>query len=238
MRVETIGDCTLYLGDSLEIVPTLGEVDAVVADPNYGVMLGEVDNGQARIKKQQKYNMFSDTPEYVMAVCVPVVKLCIHKFGVVAVTTGKRNMFMYPPPDDMGVWWNSAGTSTGRWGYSLVVTPIFYYGKDPRAGKGRTPSSAMGMHSREGKNIKHPCPKPLAFTRWLVDKTSAKGQTILDPFMGSGTTGVACVELGRKFIGIEIDEKYFDIACERISRAERQGDLFRKPTAEQEKIFK
>ena len=82
----------------------------------------------------------------------------------------------------------------------------------------------------------HATQKPLKVMSWCVLNYSKEAHTILDPFMGSGTTGVACVELGRKFIGIEIDEKYFDIACERISRAERQGDLFR-PKHTQEGIF-
>ena len=83
----------------------------------------------------------------------------------------------------------------------------------------------------------HPTQKPRSLMKWCINHLPDTSETILDPFMGSGTTGVACVELGRKFIGIEIDEKYFDIACERISRAERQGDLFRKPTVTQEGMF-
>jgi DNA modification methylase len=70
----------------------------------------------------------------------------------------------------------------------------------------------------------HPWQKPEALLMWCVEKT--KGETVLDPFMGSGTTGVACANLGRKFIGIEIEKKYFDIACERIEAAYSQGRLF------------
>ena len=62
--------------------------------------------------------------------------------------------------------------------------------------------------------------------KWLVNRVSFKEETILDPFMGSGTTGVACVKLGRKFIGIELEPKYFDIACERITKAYAQPDMF------------
>ena len=72
----------------------------------------------------------------------------------------------------------------------------------------------------------HPCPKPVAYSRWLVQRAAEPGKTIIDPFMGSGTTGVACAKLGRKFIGIEIEEKYFDIACDRIQKACDQPDLF------------
>ncbi len=72
----------------------------------------------------------------------------------------------------------------------------------------------------------HPCPKPLSWMEWLCDRASLPGDTIADPFMGSGTTGVACANLERKFIGIEIEPKYFDIACERIEAAYAQGRLF------------
>ena len=76
----------------------------------------------------------------------------------------------------------------------------------------------------------HPTQKPVALMRWCIEFFPLAG-TILDPFMGSGTTGVACAKLGRKFIGIEIEPKYFDIACKRIEEAYRQPDLFIEPPA-------
>lgn len=74
------------------------------------------------------------------------------------------------------------------------------------------------------KGRQHPTQKPIAVMEWCLG--FVEGETILDPFMGSGTTGVACVKLGRRFIGIEIEEKYFDIACKRIEEATKQPDLF------------
>ena len=87
-------------------------------------------------------------------------------------------------------------------------------------------------------NFGHPTEKPLALMSWTVTQSRTTG-TILDPFMGSGTTGVACMNLGRKFIGIEIEPKYFDIAVERITNAQRQTKLFDEPKAkpEQQGIF-
>ena len=76
---------------------------------------------------------------------------------------------------------------------------------------------------------KHPCEKPVSIIQHIVGTASKPAQTILDPFMGSGTTGVACAKLGRKFIGIEIDERYFEIACKRIQQAYDQSDLFIEP---------
>lgn len=78
-------------------------------------------------------------------------------------------------------------------------------------------------------NVAHPTQKPLALMRWCIGRT--KGQTILDPYMGSGTTGVACAEMGRAFVGIEIDEKHFETACRRIERLVSQGDMLRQPAA-------
>lgn len=77
-----------------------------------------------------------------------------------------------------------------------------------------------------GERVAHPTQKPLALMRWCVERANSKDETILDPFMGSGTTGVAAVQMGRQFIGIEREPKYFDIACKRIEDAQRMGDMF------------
>ena len=228
-RKEIIGGCTLYLGDCLsvsfcDIVP----FDVVVTDPPYGVHLGKVANGQARRKKQKAYTGFEDTPEYIKQICVPAFTqaLRVSRQHRAALTPGQACLWLYPAPDDFGVWYNPAGTSWGKWGF-ILAQPILYYGKDPRSGKGQWASSVWGHNDSVVaiKNNLHPCPKPLSFTKWLVNKASLEGETVLDPFMGSGTTGVACVKTGRNFIGIEIDEGYFNVACHRIEEACRQPDL-------------
>lgn len=86
--------------------------------------------------------------------------------------------------------------------------------------------NGMLKASERGESRVHPTQKPIAVMEWCLRQTTHHGETILDPFMGSGTTGVACAKLGRKFIGIEIEPKYFDIACRRIEAAYRQPDLF------------
>lgn len=236
-RKEVIGDCTLYLGDSIEILNYVS-AECLVTDPPYGVGLGEVVNGQAREKNQQPYTMFSDTVENIKNSVLPIIvkSLDICQRGII--TPGNRNAFLYPEPDDFGVWYNPAGTGRGKWGY-ILAHAILYYGKDPRAGKCATASSAWALNDSvsEIKNKEHPCPKPVKFTKWMVDKASMEGETVLDPFMGSGTTGVACVELGRKFIGIEIEEKYFDLSCRRIEQAQRQPDMFLKEKIKQESLI-
>jgi len=104
-----------------------------------------------------------------------------------------------------------------------------FYGSPPLAGRHR-PTVINSTATAE--SCGHPCPKPLAWMLWVVEIASLVGETILDPFMGSGTTGVACVQLERKFIGIEIEPKYFDIACRRISNELKQPRLpFVEPKA-------
>ena len=209
--------CTIYHGDCREILPLLPKVDLVLTDPPYGVNLGEVDNGQAREKKQVMYSTFSDTPEHLKRVIIPAFEMALSISKRAMLTTGNRNAWLYPKPDDVGVWYNPAGCGRGKWGYILAHL-ILFYGKDPRAGKNATASSTWSKADSVAdlKQTKHPCPKPLRFTKWMVEKASIKGETILDPFMGSGTTLRAAKDLGRKAIGIEIEKKYCDIAVQRL----------------------
>lgn len=200
-RVETIGDCTLYLGDCLEILPTLGKVDAVVTDPPYGVGIGYSEE-------------WTDDELLLDNVVIPAIKLSITKAQRCALTPGNKYAWKYPKPDDFGSWFNPAGTGFSPWGFQLSHL-IIYYGKCVNRNSG---NSTWGNFGGD-KATEHPVCKPLQFGEWLVNKASLCTETVLDPFMGSGTTGVACVNLGRKFIGIEIEPKYFDIACKRISDA-------------------
>ena len=226
MKPVIIGNATLYCGDCRDVLP-LVTADALCTDPPYGVMLGEIVNGQALEKEQQPYTMFSDTPEYIKDVVIPSVVLALQRCKRGIITPGNRNAFMYPQPNDIGVWYNPAGTGRGRWGF-ILAHMILYYGKDPKAWRNATASSAWALNDAVGaiKNKLHPCPKPEKFTTWMVDKVSIIGETVLDPFMGSGTCGVACAAAGRNFVGIELEPKYFDIACKRIEQAQAQQRMF------------
>lgn len=226
-RVEIIGDATLYLGDCREILPTLARVESACTDPPYGVNLGE-RTGSSRYQNE-KYLSFEDTPEYVETVCVPAIRQTLSIADRLVMTPGNKCMWKYPQPDDVGIWYNPSSTNRGRWGFSHANAFIFYYGKDPHnVGRGMRPNS-VSARSDSVSGIDHPCPKPLLFTEWLVERASLDGETVLDPFMGSGTVGVACARLTRKFIGIEIELQYFELACRRIETEQRQGHLF--PTA-------
>jgi len=205
---------TLYCADCRDVLPTLGKVDAVVTDPPYGVNLGIGLNNQ-RFDRLQ-YESFEDTPENVKAVCVPgvVAALQIAVRGIV--TPGVKNMWQYPKPNHVGAAYYPAASGCNSWGFSNWQ-PLFYYGKDPFGGKGSLHDSFHSTEAAEQNG--HPCPKPIKQMQWMVGRVSFTGHTILDPFMGSGTTGVASVRLGRKFIGIEIEPKYFEIAVRRIEAA-------------------
>lgn len=229
MRVEHIcNSVTLYCGDCREILPTLGRVDAVVTDPPYGVNLGA--NGPSSIGKTA-YLSFDDTPENVRDVCIPVIQQCIDYGWRCVLTPGTRNVRDYPPWTEMGCIFNPAGAGFSRWGFT-TSQPILYYGKDPY-GQSKKPQSFYNVEVSEKNG--HPCPKPIGVMKWLVNRASLPNEIVLDPFMGSGTTGVAAVKLGRQFIGIEIEPSYFDIAYRRIEEAARQPDMFieQRPAWEQ-----
>jgi DNA modification methylase len=194
---------TIYNADCRDVLPYLPKVDLVLTDPPYGVELIGYSG------------LFDDTQEYVKQVIVPVIKDCIQKSVTTVVTCGIRCIFFYPPSDDIGCIFNPAGAGRSRWGFSCF-SPILYYGKDPyiRMGLGGRPNSMWDVRSGDGING-HPCPKPQRWMQWLIQRASLEG-TVLDPFMGSGTTLVAAKQLGRQAIGIEIERKYCDIAIERL----------------------
>ena len=191
----------IYHTDCREILPMLDKVDLVLTDPPYGVNID--------------YKSFEDTPENLEKIIIPIISECVLKFKRVVLTPGNKFAWKYPKPNDIGVWFNPAGTGYGSWGFNLAHL-ILYYGKDPTPNK--KASSVTGFFERNENGVGHPVPKPEAFMKWLVDRASLPNETILDPFMGSGTTLRAAKDLGRKSIGIEIEEKYCEIAVRRLSQ--------------------
>jgi DNA modification methylase len=226
-RKETIAEgVELWLGDCREILPTLGKVDAVVTDPPYDV--GFKGKATKHTAASGGY-VGGDTD-----IGPQVVQLALSISDRAVVFPGNRLMFEYPKPYEIGNVYCPGGAGIGRWGF-ITTHPMLFYG--------------MGLpHTRQGPNgfesfdlaekCGHPCPKPIRWMEWAVSKCSLVEQTILDPFMGSGTTGIAAAKLGRKFIGIEIEPKYFDIACKRISEALKQPDMFiAAPAKSKQKAF-
>lgn len=223
-RQERIGDCWLINADCREVLPLLPKVDAVVTDPPYGV---EYEGSRTKHGINGfGYASFDDTPEAISEICVPAVRAAVALARSAVVTPGNANSHKYDAPRAQGAIFYPSGANSGPWGF-VCSQPLFYYGKDPYLANalGSRPSAFSSVEATD-RSICHPCPKPIGQMKWLVNRVSMIGETILDPFMGSGTTGVACVKLGRKFIGIEIDPGYFDIACKRIREAYAQPDMF------------
>jgi site-specific DNA-methyltransferase (adenine-specific)/modification methylase len=203
-RTERIGDATLYLGDCLEILPTLGKVDAVVTDPPYGIgFAAQPTKWQRRAGK--KAESWDDAPVTSLD---PVLTA-----GSVQVVWG-GNYYSLPPSRGWLSWFKpDAPPSMGS--FELAWTSLDQNSRQFNWSIGATNAERVG----------HPTQKPRALMEWCLSQIGSP-QSVIDPFMGSGTTGVACASLGRKFIGIEIDPKYFEIACERIDAAYRQQRLF------------
>ena len=197
-------------GDCLEILKTFPDkcVDLVLTDPPYGVKLGS--------RSKEKYDITDDTAEKVIPMVNAILTECFRVANVVVMTPGVKNMFAYPKPDHVGSFFYPSATGMNKWGFSCWQ-PIFFYGKDPYAGKGSLPDSKQSTESAEKNG--HPCPKPIKQWMWLLNRCSLKGQTVLDPFLGSGTTAVAAKMENRKYIGIEISEKYCEIARQRVASA-------------------
>jgi site-specific DNA-methyltransferase (adenine-specific) len=219
MRVEKIGDATLYLGDCLEILPTLPKVDAVITDPPYGMGLDTDYSGfdQRRgVRAGKRYAPVAGDaerfdPSHLLAI-------------------GKKHVFWG------GQYFAHSLPENGGW---LVFN---------KRGDGLPSALAFGdcelawtdldrqsvrMHSQvwhgparfHHEGAHHPTQKSIGLMRWCIEQAGTPA-LVLDPYMGSGTTGVAAVAMGVSFIGIELSPEYFDIACRRIEQAYNQRPLF------------
>lgn len=216
MRKEQIGLATLYLGDCLEILPTLPKVDAVITDPPYGIAhpCNFSKRGRGNLAACNDYqDVYDDKKPFDPS---PWIAL-----GVPACFWG-GNYFADKLPISSGwlVWDKERPDDLDQATCELAWTN---YVKGVR--RFRHLWNGMMKASERGENY-HPTQKPVALQAWVLSLRWTPKGTVLDPFMGSGTTGVACMNLGRKFIGIEIEPKYFDIACRRIEDAQRQVQMF------------
>jgi DNA modification methylase len=208
---EVIGNATLYLGDCKDILPELGLMDAVVTDPPYGIDFGKSGNFQAShgwSKRRESVKWDIGRPNK------KIFDLILNHSKNQIIWGG--NYFTdYLPPRMRWLIWDK-----GQRDFSLADFEMAWTSQN-KASRIFNYSRSKAMQDVK----KHPTQKPLALMEWCLGFLP-KSKTILDPFMGSGTTGVVCMNLGKEFIGIEKDPEYFDIACKRISDAERQGSLF------------
>lgn len=217
-RVEHIGDAVLHLCDCREILPTIGKVDAVVTDPPYGI--GEAagaNKSRSVLARSKDYGIASwddrPIPAELMASVIGAGKWAI-VFG--------GNYYALPPATCWLVW-DKLNGETDFADCELAWTNLK---KAVRRIQYRWHGMIRQNNEPRGD---HPTQKPVGVMQWCIQQLPENVETILDPFAGSGTTGVACAKLGRKFIGIELREDYFDIACRRIEKAYQQRDLFIAP---------
>lgn len=216
-REELIGDARLILGDCREILPLLGKVDAVVTDPPYGiakVWKGGLGHGWGRARGEaENRNEWDASP--------PDQSVIDWMLSTSQQIIWGGNYFNLPPSRCWLIW------NKPERGFSLAEAEMAWTNKD----------SVVRVFDfpRSEPDREHPTQKPVALMRWCVDKT--KG-LVCDPFMGSGTTGVACAKAGRDFIGIERETRWFDFACRRIEAAYKQPDLFiEKPAPAKQETF-
>ncbi len=203
---------TLIHGDCREVLPLLPAVDSVVTDPMYGI--GE-RSGTISEQWQHKneYRSFVDSLEYVEAVAVPFVVWALENTRTMIVTPGSKALFLYPSPAALGGFYQPAAVGMCSWGRQ-TFQPILFYGKDPHAGK--TIQHTTYQLTEAAEKYGHPCAKPIRAWTWVVGRATAESDLVLDPFVGSGTTLVAAKKLGRRAIGIELEERYCEIAANRL----------------------
>lgn len=251
VREVTIGDCRLIQGDCLEVMPLLGKgsIDMIWTDPPYGHSNhdGDLNAGLNDLRGIQSKPIANDDPEGFRIVFDGALKAAIlllnddcccccccggggpkPTFAYVADRMDREGLQFFH-----SVIWDKSNPGLG-WRYrrqhEMVMVAHKQGGKLLWADDSKAARNVFTL--MPPRNRQHPNEKPEGLVRHFLTLHSTIGQTILDPFMGSGTTLVACAKLGRKGIGIELDPDYFDIACERVRKAHSQPDLFIVPPAE------
>lgn len=199
-----IGNATLYLGDCREILPTLPKVDAVITDPPYGIGFAAQPTKWQR-RAGQEAEAWDD--------CTIADLPALLSLGDIQCVWG-GNYYGLPPSRGWLSWFKPDAPP------SMASFELAWTNQDCNA---RQFKWSIGATNPE--RVGHPTQKPLALMEWCITHLGSPA-SVFDPFMGSGTTGVACSNLGLSFIGCEIDPRYFDIACRRIEDAQRQGRMF------------
>jgi site-specific DNA-methyltransferase (adenine-specific) len=190
-------------------------VDLVLTDPPYGINLGNhsgANDGIGHLNKQA-YKSYNDSPENFENIIVPIIKDCLKIQKRAMVFCNGTSGWKLPMPDAVGGIYVPAASGRNSWGFTNFIL-LYLYGTAADIKNGCRHTALKSNESAEKNG--HPCPKPLGWINWAVSLGSLEGETVLDPFMGSGTTLRAAKDLGRKAIGIEIEEKYCEIAVRRL----------------------
>ena len=213
MNKIEIGNATLYLGDCAEILPKLDQFDAVVTDPPYGIDVGK--NKYTSVMAAQRDFGVNDWDEQ------PITKQAVDLMRNISnwqIIFG-GNYFELPPTKCWLIWDKENGAN------KFADAELAWTNLNKAVRLKRYMWHGMLRANNEPRGD-HPTQKPVGIMEWVISHLPDDVQTIIDPYMGSGTTGVACVNLKKQFVGIEREQKYFDIACKRIEDAQRQQHLF------------
>ena len=230
MKKVEIGGATLYHGDMLEILPQLGDVDAVVTDPPYGILNLDGVGSTTAVRKSPRQQgsgtlknriLNTSNVEWDIAPTQEVFDK-LRRMSQHQIIWG-GNYFPLPPARAILAWdkeqpWPNFSQVELAWTSLNRPAALFRV------------SATRGTPDKQ-----HPTQKPISLMCWCLEFLPP-AITVLDPYMGSGTTGVAAIQTGRRFIGIERDEKYFEIACRRIELAVAQGQLFAPEPPKQEQV--
>lgn len=245
MIKEQIGDCLLYNGDALEIIPRLSGIDAVVTDPPYssgGAFRSDRTKDtsekyqQSGVQTKGIYGEFSgdnrDQRAFLLW-CTLWLSLCLRASKPGAVFLGFTDWRQLPTFTDavqcggwvwrnVATWWKP-GVRMQKGRFSSSSEFIVYASKGGLAGGEKSIQNVLQFPPKLGKDKRHIAEKPMALMETILGLTPGPGDLVLDPFMGSGTTGEACLNTGRRFIGIEMDRMHFERACERIHAAQKKA---------------
>lgn len=220
-----IGNAELWHGDCREILPLLPQSDLILTDPPYGIDYGNA-GGFAESSGWKNWRGAAEwdkerPPGWMFGLMLEKGKACV-------IWGGNYFTDLLPPTMRWLVW------DKGQRNFTLADCEFAWSSENKAA---RVLTLPRAEAAQDGKE--HPTQKPVRLMAWCLDMHQ-KAATVCDPYMGSGTTGVACAMLGKAFTGIEREREYFDIACERISRAQAQGQLLppeQKPAAVQEALL-
>lgn len=231
-KKEIIGDCTLYLGDAIEILPQIKPVQCVVTDPPYLLTYGGCHGSLGGCLSTDNYDNKGGIVECEIDWddFMPLISNCVETGHLYIMANNRHVQNLLNSAKKSGMKfhnllvWDKINATPNRWYMkNCEFTGFFYKGK------------AQFINNCGDKQLiicpqkdvsEHPTEKPVPLMQHYIENSTKDDDMVLDPFMGAGATGVACVKSGRKFTGIEIESKWFDIACERIEKANKQGSLF------------
>lgn len=237
IKKRVIGDATLYLADSMKLLPHLKDTaDCIVSDPPYRLESGggnDKDGLHTRMGKNLNYSNSGaivtcdiDWPDFIPLMYDSLKDdnhayiMCNNRHVVNLGNSAESAGFRF----HNWLVWNKGSATPNRWYMkNLEYIGFFFKGKAKYI---NDMSCKQLMTCPQIDYSEHPTEKPVSLMQYYIENSTQKGDMVLDPFMGSGSTGVACVKSGRKFMGIEIESRWFDVSCARIEEATKQGNLF------------